>query len=221
MSQILENDYSFNLPSLGSLGYLEEFPFSPGHFINTGGSIPTFISEKRKKRKFASDNILTKTNTHFLNFLVCFINFLLNFYDIKEKFLKIDYKYKKIKNSYLYQLKNETLGDILIKNISPKFRTINADENQKVYDKIINIPFIKKLLSKKYIDIFINIFYKNKRIINLEMYDKNNTIKFIKLPKTDIKMFEDFLENEKEKESKEYIEKIKKVVFKKFIKVDN
>ena len=67
----------------------------------------------------------TKTNTHFLNFLVCFINFLLNFYDIKEKFLKIDYKYKKIKNSYLYQLKNETLGDILIKGISPKFRTIN------------------------------------------------------------------------------------------------
>ena len=53
------------------------------------------------------------------------------------------------------------------------------------------------------------------------MYDKNNTIKFIKLPKSDIKMFEDFLENEKEKESKEYIEKIKKVVFKKFIKVDN
>ena len=156
-----------------------------------------------------------------MNFLVCFINFLLNFYDIKEKFLKIDYKYKKIKNSYLYQLKNETLGDILIKGISPKFRTINADENQKVYDKIINIPFIKKLLSKKYIDIFINIFYKNKRIINLEMYDKNNTIKFIKLPKTDIKMFEDFLENEKEKESQEYIEKIKKVVFKKFIKGDN
>ena len=94
-------------------------------YKSTGGSNPTFKSQKRKRRKFCPDNILTKTNTHFLNFLICFINFFLKFYDIKEKFLKIDYKYKKIKNSYLYQLKNETLGDILIKGISPKFRTIN------------------------------------------------------------------------------------------------
>ena len=251
---MFENNYSFDLFSLGSLEESIQSPvFSSEQCLNnissekillgnfkfqldpsdnyqnhiertkktnyTGGSNP--IGRKKTRRKFGSDNILDKTNTHFLNFLVILINFLLKFYDIKEKFLKIDYKYKKIRNSVFYQLKNETLGDIIIKDISPKFRTFNADENKKVYDKIINIPFVKNLLSEKYIDIFINIFYKNKRIINLEKYDKNNTIKFIKLPKTDIKMFEDFLENEKEKESQEYIEKIKEVVIKKFIKGDN
>ena len=192
----------------------------------TGKSNHTLVGKKREKsvkpqKKFRPDNILTKINIHFLNFLVMYINFLLNFFDIEEKFLKIDYKCKKITNEYFQELKNKILKDILIEDISRKYRNYKKDKNKNVVKKIINIPFLKKLLSEKYIDIFINIYYKNERIINLEKYGKNNNINIIKLPKTGIKMFDDFIEKLRKTESQEYIEKIKKFVFKKFIKGDN
>ena len=171
-------------------------------------------------RKFGDDNILSKANCHFINFLASYINFILNFFDIEEKFVKIDYsKYKKKINKKIFLvLKNSTIGQILSGEISPKFRTLikNKNMNYLLYIKIIN-----KILSEKYIDLFRNVYYKNERIINLKKYDNNIQIGNIILPKTEVKMFEDFLNKERKKGSEKYIEKVKKVVFNKFIIDDN
>ena len=181
-------------------------------------------TEEIHARKFGGDNILSKVNCDFINFSVSYINFILKFFDIEEKFIKIDYKYKKkINNKIFLALKNTTIGQILSREISPKFRTLtkNKNINYLLYNKIINNPFINKILSEKYKDLFRNVYYKNERIINLKKYDNNIQISDIKLPKTEVKMFEDFLNKQMEKEGEEYIEKVKEVVFNKFITDDN
>lgn len=88
-------------------------------------------------------------------------------------------------------LKDKNIGEILQKDVSPSFEKINFDENKKTFDEIQDEPGVKDLFSENYLELFENIYYKNKRYINLSKYGKDINIY---LPNKRIKMFEDLLE---------------------------
>ena len=89
--------------------------------------------------------------------------------------------------------------------ISKKYRKIykeNKEINIKLYDKFIKDDNIKHFLSEKFINLFNNIYYQNKK--EIKYADRN-----IYLSK-DVKTFEDFMNNEKYNDK--YRENIKKTV---------
>ena len=156
--------------------------------------------------KYAHDNINRKIQVHFLNFLIFFINEILMSFKTKKKFLNIDYKNKKVvtKNN-VENLKISEIGQILRQDISTKYRKlyqIDKNINNKVYLEVIKNENINKILSETYINIFRNIYYKNKKDLN--DYGLN-----IKLSKN-VKTFEDLLK--KHNQDSKYIKKIKDLV---------
>ena len=144
---------------------------------------------KNYHTKFAYDNIIRKIQVHFLNFLVSFINEILKHYEFKQKFFNIDYNIKKdIKKENIENLKSLEIGEILCKDISKKYKNQQKEDvkiNNKIYLEVIKNDNIKKILSEKYINIFKNIYYKNKRDLN----DYGLNIKL----SNDVKTYKDLL----------------------------
>ena len=148
------------------------------------------------------DNIIRKIQVHYHNFLVSFFNEILKYFGINQKFLKIDYEFKKdVKLKNVENLKTKEIGEILRQNISPKYREkYNNDKeiNNKLYLEVIKYDNIRKILSEKYINIFKNFYYKNKRDLNdygLNIQLSNN-----------VKTYQDLLE--KYSKESDYREKI-------------
>ena len=168
--------------------------------------------------KSSADNILRKIQIHYISFLIDYLNYLLECFGYEDKFLDIEYQCKKdVSNKYITFLKGITIGELLSKKRSSKFRTHNKEHNKNVYNKVINNPVINKILSEKYITLFKDVYYKNETIINLKKYGSN---KCISLNIKKVKMFEHLLEdtiNEIEEKDEEYIKKIIKIVKKKYL----
>ena len=128
---------------------------------------------------FTLDNILTKIQTLYMNFIIDYANEVIHKFGYKDIFVQANSKYKKLVNKSNFSfLKGQNIGYILSLDISPKFRTVNNFKNKILYEKVINIPIIKKQFDKNYISLFKNIYYKNKKYINLEYDDKNDIIIF-------------------------------------------
>ena len=147
------------------------------------------IENKKCHSKFGKDNLKSKIQTHYMSFIIDFVNYILPFLGYRKQFYKIDHK-DKIKMNFL-SLKDKNIGEILQKNVSPSFKKVNCDENKKIYIEIQDEPGVKDLFSENYLELFENIYYKNKRDINLSNYGKDINIY---LPSKKIKMFEDLLE---------------------------
>lgn len=156
--------------------------------------------------KKSKDNIIRKIQVHFLNFILSFINEIIKNYGFEKTFIDLDYKFKKIVNKkYVEKLKSKEIGQILIQEISPKFRKIHANDkeiNNKIYLEVIKYDSIRKILSETYINIFRNFYYINKRDIN----DYGLNIKL----SNNVKTYQDLLD--KHSEESDYVEKIKKAV---------
>ena len=185
-----------------------------------------FSGRKRKKEnenskkihnKYSEDNILRKINVHFLNFIILFLNEILskfNIKDKKDKFIDINGQYKKlINNKNFNTIKNETIAQILSNENNKKY--INKYKNRELLNKIQNSnnEILKRTISKSYIYIFQEVYYKNKKKINYEGLELN-------LPKT----IGDFLEKAKKGDIlyKEKIEKvIRKYYYPKIFEIDN
>ena len=91
---------------------------------------------KKKHGKFDIDNILTKIQVYYINFIVNFINEILDFFehDKNERFKLIDYKLKqKVNQKNFVALKSKKLSDILCMGISPKNKKIECNYNQNLY----------------------------------------------------------------------------------------
>ena len=166
------------------------------------------LCKKNKKvhSKFDKDNILRTIQVHFFAFIIKYINEVLYSFGFEEKFYPIGYNCKRdIKSSNFKDLKNKTIGTILRQIISKKYRKIykeNKEINIKLYDKLIKDDNIKHFLSEKFINLFNNIYYQNKK--EIKYADRN-----IYLSK-DVKTFEDLMNNEKYNDK--YRENIKKTV---------
>ena len=168
------------------------------------------VGRKRKRNhdgkehtKYDKDNVHTKIQVNFITFLFSFINEILIYYGIKEKFLDIAYKDKKdVTKDNVENLKTTEIGQILRKDITTKYKIQDKENNNKLYLKVIKNESIKKILSEKYINIFRNLYYKNKRDLNdyglnIQLSDK-------------VKTYQDLLD--KNSEDSVLIEKIKDLV---------
>ena len=169
--------------------------------------------------KYGNDNILRKIQVHFLSFIVHYANTVLIKFDFDEFFVKIDYKLKKAVNKvYISYLKGLTIGDILCWDISPKFKIKEKEYNRNLYYKAIKNQIIKNIFSEKYLSLFRDIYFENKRIINLTKYGLNDTIK---LSEKKVQMYKELLEkneeNEDENKRNKYINKLKNCINKIFL----
>ena len=179
---------------------------------------------KKCHDRFGKDNLKLKVQSHYMSFIIDYVNYILPFLGYRIQFYKISYK-EKIQMK-ISSLKDKDIGEILQKNVSPSYKD-KCDENKKIFNEIKDEPGVKDLFSEKYLELFENIYYKNKRYINLSNYGKDINIY---LPNKRIKMFEDLLEkanikdyddinNIKENRSNEdYKEVLKKFVENKYLK---
>lgn len=109
------------------------------------------VTKKHKRVHNASDydNILRKVQVHFLSFLVNFVNEILsNFYpENKElRFQNLSYDIKKIvKHSYVEELKNKKIGEILPLKASSKFKKYDLNHiNEIIYRQVCELNFFFK-----------------------------------------------------------------------------
>ena len=165
------------------------------------------------------DNIITKIQVSYINFLVNFINIILDAYNRKDlKFFYLNAKFKKInKIEKRKELKKKSISDIITNDISPKYKTLEKDINLKIYKKIEKdgLNDIIYILNQKFLFFFENIYYKNLRTFNLKDFGLIDLE--IKLP-NDLELFENLLmKNDKSYKFKEYEIKIKKCVKRHFL----
>ena len=174
--------------------------------------------KKKKHDKFSKDNIKRKIQVHYIKFLRDLLNLIIKEI-LKEniEFKPLDYKFKmKIDKSSFMSLKKQSLGNIFKEHISPRCKNDQKFYNIQIYNKIINkSKILKNILDKKYLE-FINIYYKNKKKINLIKYGLD---KDIVLP-NNIKTYENLIkknEADLSRDDKLYNNKILKILEKEFI----
>ena len=119
---------------------------------------PNMHNRKRKEHCSSSfDNIISKIQTHYLNFLISFINDAIKSYFKQQKFefLKLGHKEKsKVSFEYLNKLKNSSLEDILnMMNISDKYK-YDKDTNKNNIKKLSRYTFFEKLFKIKFLLLF-------------------------------------------------------------------
>ena len=103
------------------------------------------------------DNIITVAQISYINFIVDLFNDLLKQIGIQNKFIRISHKVKKnVKISNFENLKTKKLSDILLLEISPKFRSYDKDHNKKLLEAIQDMEEIKDILNENYLIICIN-----------------------------------------------------------------
>ena len=125
------------------------------------------LKTTKKSRKTHSnksfDNLLRKIQVHFLTFLIGFVN------DILKKDLNYSHKFSfkqiktEIKNNVKYEnvskLKEMTVGDILQKDISNKYKRYNKCYNREIFEKIKRKSnWFDELFKMKYLELF-NYYY--------------------------------------------------------------
>ena len=163
---------------------------------------------------YREDNVSTKIQRHFLNFIIALLNNIFPLFNYNKKLFKLDNDFKKnIKKDKVESLKDKTIGDIISYKISEKYRTINdkAEANKKIYEEIKDIPVLNKILSENYLVFFKKFYYNSYSYINLKDYDLDENIIFTK----DVKNFKHLLK-ENEKRGSQYIRSIKRHVLKNY-----
>ena len=142
------------------------------------------LKTTKKSRKTHSnksfDNLLRKIQVHFLTFLINFVN------DILKKDLNYSHKFSfkqiktEIKNNVKYEnvskLKEMTVGDILQKDISKKYKRYNKCYNREIFEKIQRKSnWFDELFKMKYLELF-NYYYNEGFPKKIFFYKKSEII---------------------------------------------
>ena len=125
----------------------------------------------------------------------------------------LEYSFKRdVNKKALEENKTKTIGDLLEYKITTKYKLFSRDSNKKEYEKMKNNEIIKAFLSLKYIDYFKEIFYKNKRTIDLSKSGLKKTI-FLS---SKVILYEDILKGEN-KDDEKYKIRVEEVIKSKFL----
>jgi hypothetical protein len=124
--------------------------------------------KSRKKKKFHLksdfDNVLTKIQIHFLNFLINISNDVLKATLTKNNlhFKHINYNFKKkITYEHIKHLKTVPIKELLEKDISSKYRKYSKDFNSKILQQVIpSSKWLEEFFNMKYLSLF-RIYYNN------------------------------------------------------------
>ena len=123
-------------------------------------------SMKKKKFHLKSDfdNVLTKIQIHFLNFLINVSNDVLKATLTKNNlhFKHINYNFKKqITYEHIKYLKTVPIKVLLEKDISSKYRKYSKDFNSKILQQVIpSSKWLEEFFNMKYLSLF-RIYYNN------------------------------------------------------------
>ena len=165
---------------------------------NRGRHIPSNSHLTKKHKRSDSDNILTKIQVHFINFLidlanealnvVFYSNFLVNRGDVQpdfkfnsnhDYFRYINYKYKKkIDYNYMANIFQSPIKNIIIQNISKKYKTLKnfPNYNKQLYDLTTEKSnWFKEFLDIKFIEVFNRYYYNNEKPLD-KIYFKGKKI---------------------------------------------
>ena len=142
------------------------------------------LNAKRSKKEMHSsiseDNILTKIQTHFLNFIIFFLNdCVYNYYkNRKIKFIKFAHEIKaKVSSKYLNKMKNSTIYDLLTEiETSSKFTRHNKNNNEKNAKILNEIPWFKKIFELKFLDLFQYYHNENKQLNKIFLFEREITL---------------------------------------------
>jgi hypothetical protein len=210
-SQNEENNFIFD-SFTSSIKSLNRNGSKNGSIINTSevnqGEIAIEISNTstKKSSSISQFDILRKIQIHFLNFIVLFLNYILKAENIEEeyRFLFLGHGFKKIINkNNSKELQNKNLGEIIVNDISPKYKRKAKDKNQKTFDRIKENEEIKKIMSINYLDLFQKIYIKSSKKINLKEFGINKEYTLSE----DVKMFKDLL-HDNERYGRNYVKNI-------------
>ncbi len=131
------------------------------------------IRKRKTHVKYAFDNVLTKIQVHFLNFLVDFANDALK-HTIKDRkyyFRKLNYNFKRnIKYNHFNELKTLKIKEILSQDISNKYKLTSKETNKEIILRVtIFSNWLKAFFDIDYLKAF-NIYYNKlkplKKVIN-------------------------------------------------------
>ena len=130
-------------------------------------------SKKAEHSIYSNDNITSKIQIHFLNFIVSFLNDCLLSFGTKElSFKNIDYKVKsKVSRKHLEEMKNSSILDIL-KNIdiSNKYKHCDKDTNKMNVEDLIKYSWFQKIFNMKYLEIFLYYYNDMKPLNELTLF---------------------------------------------------
>ena len=166
------------------------------------------------------DNISTKIQVSYINFLIDFINNILYSLNMSDlKFYNLDAKFKKENNTIEKRqaLKEKSIGDIIKTKISSKYTSLDKNTNLMTYERIKKngLNNVMEILNQKYIFFFDKVYYKNLRIFNLKEFGLMDLE--IKLP-NNIELYENVLiKNNKNLNFEKYKNKIEQCVKKHFL----
>ena len=162
-------------------------------------------------------NSLNKIQVNCFNSIPGCVNSFLDFlnHDKNERFLLINASFKKkVNKTSIDERKRMKLYEIICLEHSPKYKKYPLDYNKTLYDKLKKRAETEKLyqvlinfLQEDYLYYFQNVYFKNKRTINLHKYG----IDAILTLSEEVKMFNDKFESFKDKES-DYLDNIKKCI---------
>ena len=164
------------------------------------------------KNKF--DNILTKIQVQYINFLINFINIII------EKFGRSDLQFKLIDASLKKhnkiesrkKIKEGTIADVLKNEISSKYTKINKNHNFEVYEELVKNGLVDviNVLNQKFLFFFESVYFKSLRKFNLKDFGLVDLQ--IELPKK-ILLYEDLLmKNKKDGNFEEYKIKMERCI---------
>ena len=115
------------------------------------------------------DNLVRKIQVHFLSFVVSYINDVIKTV-INDKnaplFKNLDYQIKKrVKHSYVNELRNKTIAEILQLKVSPKMKIHDDSVNKNIYSTICKMsPFMAIYLQQSYVSLFKEYYINKSRI---------------------------------------------------------
>lgn len=146
--------------------------------------------DKKPHDKSSSDNLLRKIQVHYISFIINFLNDFLEHTNYQQQFLHLNYEFKKnVKKDFVESLKSKTIADIISNKISEKYRKYDIDTNKNIMKILEKDKVLNKILSEKYTQLFIKIYFKSNRIVNLKEYGINKDILLSKK----VKMFKNLL----------------------------
>jgi len=132
------------------------------------------------------------------------------------KFYDIDYKKKRnISTKRIKLLKSLNIGQILCMKISTKYKKLiknNANLNESIFKEVTKNKIIKNILNEEYLYLLKELYFKNKREINLNKYGYNYSIN---LPEN-VETFENLLYKKNVRLNNVYERKLRNIISKYF-----
>ena len=108
------------------------------------------------------DNLERKIQVHYIRFIINFSNDALKAENISKcyKFKQIDTSIKETINYiHVKKLRESSIGDILQKDISKKYKRYNKSENRKSFEKVVaSSKWLRELFMMNYLELF-NYYY--------------------------------------------------------------